>query len=490
MRYQTWSLRGHFLASDSDFPIMLYGQAQGLGGLLGTWVWGDWRDAGIGQVIAAGEVGDVDPVAAVFGVLTLAVGVWAGWLSARALRLHRTQVATAVGLLAEAVLVTERDARSKILGAHDKTIDVEFDFRPVTMHDAAGAASVGHLAEVVAYYGQLRPRRMVITGAPGAGKTALAVELLLGLLEERAPEDPVPVRLSAAAWNTDQPLDVWLSAYLAEVYRVPHPTARALVAARRVLPVVDGLDEMDDDPALTFASRAAQAVRALNAYQHGRGKGELVLTCRSDQYEALKAVGAGVEDAARVEIRPVSAVKTRRFLEDRVSDVARWQRVQQTIDHSPSGPLAQGMSTPWRLTLAVIIYEQRDARSGAYLYDPDELIAPGLNTAEAVRDHLLSLFIPAATAVHPCPNGVSYTPERVHTWLAALATYLSQNAITGRSLVGRSLSGTDIVLHELWPLAGARPPRIVHAVLIIGVWSMSAAAVVAQAPISSTPYFG
>ncbi|MFE6407884.1 NACHT domain-containing protein [Streptomyces sp. NPDC057837] len=432
-------------------------------------------------------MGDVDPVAALFGLLTLAIGVWAGWLSARALRLQRSQVNPALGLLADAVLAAERDARSKLLGTHDKTINVEFDLRPAGSQDAMGAASVGDLAEVAAYFRQLRPGRMVITGAPGAGKTALAVELLLGLLEERAPDSPVPVRLSAAAWNTDQPLDVWLTAYLTQVYRVPQPTARALVAARRVLPVVDGLDEMDEDPALTFDSRAAQAVRALNAYQHGRGKGELVLTCRNDQYEALHSMDVGVQDAAWVKIRPVSAVKARVFLDQRVSDPTRWQRVQQAVERDPSGPLAQGLSTPWRLTLAVIIYEQRDPRSGDYVYNPDVLLAQRLNTVEAVREHLLSLFIPAATAVHSSRGGVCYPPERVHRWLAVLAAYLNRNGATGWRILGRSLSGTDIVLHELWPLAGARAPRVVHAALIVGAWTTSAAAVVFQAPVFATP---
>jgi hypothetical protein len=461
---------------------------------VGTWVWVDWHadpccGSGVGRVVAAGWVGDVDPFAAVLGLLALTVGVWGAWLSARALRLQDTHLTNAAGLLAEAVLAVERDARSRLLGVHDKTIDVEFDFLPAEAHNAAGAGPVGHLSEVVAYYGQLRPRRMVITGVPGAGKTVLAVELMLGLLENRAPEDPVPVRLSAAAWNTARPVEVWLSAHLAEVYRVPDTAARALVAARRVLPVVDGLDEMDNDPSLPFASRAAQAVRALNAYQRGRGKAELVLTCRSSHYAALEAMGVWAQDAAHVEIRPVSTVKARAFLGDRVGNLARWQYVLQTIDHSPSGPLSQAMSTPWRLTLAVTIYEQRDPSSGAYLYDPDALLASGLDTTDAIRDQLLSQFIPAATAIHSPSKGPSYTPEQVHTWLAVLASYLNQNAITGQSVAGRSLSSIDVVLHELWPLAGARLPRVVHAALIAGAWSVSAAAVLVQVPISSNPLF-
>ncbi|RCG32674.1 DUF2075 domain-containing protein [Sphaerisporangium album] len=67
----------------------------------------------------------------------------------------------------------------------------------------------------------MSPRRLVITGAPGAGKTVLAVELILGLLEDRARDtiqdgarrrahdhaevQTVPVRISAATLDTELP---------------------------------------------------------------------------------------------------------------------------------------------------------------------------------------------------------------------------------------------------------------------------------------------
>jgi hypothetical protein len=439
------------------------------------------------RALPGARVGDIDPLGAVFGLLALTVSAWAGRLSVRALRWQEIDVATAAGRLAEAVLAAEQDARCQLLGDHDKTVDVEFDFRPAPAHDAAGAAPVGHLEEVVAYYRELRPGRMVITGAPGAGKTVLAVELMLGLLEDRTPWDPVPVRLSVAAWDTDQPVEAWLAEHLAGVYRMPPATARALVAARRVLPVLDGLDEMDSDPAPGYASRAGQALRTLNAYQYGRGKAEMVLTCRSGQYQALEAMRVWAQDATHVEIRPVGAGKAREFLTRRISDLDRWQEVLQAFDGDPSGPLAQGLSTPWRLTLAVTIYEQRDPRTGVYLHDPQTLLAPDLDTPTAVGDHLLGLFIPSATALHPHPKGDSYAPERVHAWLAVLATYLHHNAVTERSVKGRPLSGTDVVLHELWPLAGPRRPRAVHAAMIAGMWVVSAVAMLMQVPISLSP---
>ena len=54
---------------------------------------------------------------------------------------------------------------------------MQFAFRPATAHNVAGAYNKGTLKEAVTYYRRLQPRRMVITGAAGSGKTVLAVEL-------------------------------------------------------------------------------------------------------------------------------------------------------------------------------------------------------------------------------------------------------------------------------------------------------------------------
>ena len=55
-----------------------------------------------------------------------------------------------------------------------------------------------------------------------------------------------------------------------------------------VVPVLDGLDEMDADAAPGFSSRAGKAIRACNAFLDGDRKAALVLTCRTAQYEALE----------------------------------------------------------------------------------------------------------------------------------------------------------------------------------------------------------
>ncbi|MEU4689468.1 NACHT domain-containing protein [Actinoplanes sp. NPDC023714] len=416
------------------------------------------------------DVGDVDPLSAAIGFASFVAGATALLIAVRGDRAQQTDTTRLAARLAAAVRDREQTARRQLLGETGRAIDVQFDFRPAPGHDAAQANRQGRLGDVATYYRKLRPSRMVITGAAGAGKTVLAVELMMMLLQDRAPGDPVPVRLSAASWDAgDEPEGLirrWLVAHLVEVYRLAPRSARALVTEGWILPVVDGLDELDATDEPGFASRAGQALRVLNAYQHFRERAAVIVTCRSGHYEALVAENSRLEDSARVEIRSVSAAKARDFITSRVVDPRRWRTVLDEIERSRRGPLAAGLSTPWRLTLATVVYEQRQP-TGEFVSDPHELTSPSLDTADAVGRRLVNLFIPAALGSTP---ERPYDPAHARDWLSVLARYLHGNTEEGRSLGGRALSGTDLVLHELWPLAGDRTARLATLPLLIPLW--------------------
>jgi hypothetical protein len=471
------------------------------------------------RVMPDAAVGDIDPFSAVVGVAGLVVGVGSSYLAIRAQRWQETNVAELTVRLADAVRQAEQEQRSRLLGEHDRTIDVVFDVRPSPAHGEPPPRTTGTLSDVVAFYTELRSRRLVVTGAPGAGKTVLAVDLVLGLLEERAPDDPVPMRIPAASWDTTRPVQEWLARHLVDTYRQTPAAAAAVVRAHKVLPVIDGLDELDSDAEPGYGSPTARAVTALNGYLHGRRKAAVVLTCRNGQYEALEGVQVWLQDAVQVQIRPVDAAEARRFVLDRAIDPQRWQPVLDAIDSDPDGPLALGLSTPWRLTLAAIIYEQRDPGTGAFRRQPAELIEADLDTANAVRDHLLGLFIPTVTQLH----GGRYRADRVERWLTVLARYLERNTAAASMIVryldtepdrgaalpalprlvagaaswpadagdpgvallnefpdersarrwladylgaasarnGPAVPGLNLVLHQLWPIAGFRRPRTV-----------------------------
>ncbi|RLK54415.1 NACHT domain-containing protein [Actinokineospora cianjurensis] len=435
------------------------------------------------------QVGDVDPFSAVVALAALAAALWSGRQSVRAAQSTPVAVVEVAARLADEVRHREGRTRTQLLGGGRRTINVDFDFRSVPAHGADDAATAGRLAEVVDYYQALRPQRLVITGAAGAGKTVLALELLLGLLEVRSAEDPVPVRIPATAWDIERPLRDWLIQHLIDAYGQTSRTARALVDAGRILPVIDGLDELDAEPTPAYTSNAARAIEALNAYQHGRQAAPLVLTCRTLHYQALTDVDVWTHEAALVTIRAVDSDKARAFILSRVDTPGRWKAVLSTLQHHPDGPLAEGLSTPWRLSLATVVYEQRD-RTGAHIRDPDDLIAVAVTgDPTAVRDHLLAHFIPAATAVYTTASNTEppYTAEQIHQWLAVLAGYLHHNATTGRAVGDVPLSGTDLVLHQLWPLGGINRVRGTVIAMTALLWLIATAILLTRNGIGFSP---
>ncbi|WP_237519902.1 hypothetical protein [Streptomyces sp. HUCO-GS316] len=324
------------------------------------------------------------------------------------------------------------------------------------------------LPDIAAFYRATTPARLVITGAPGAGKTVLALELLLALIEQRGETDPVPVRVSLSGWSTDIPLTKYLTDHLVQAYDLPRSRAAQLVDHDLVLPVLDGLDEMDSgltdadgepildpdgrplpDPA---APRAHAALDALNIYSRGRVAGPVVLTCRTSHYVVL-ADDDQLADAAQVLVEPVRADAAVAYLAQRSGHATRWQPLLDHLRAEPSGVLAQSLSTPWRLSLAATVYHR--------VGDPTSLA--GLPTTVALDHHLLAGLIPAAVALHPPKYG--YNPTSVHTWLARIARHLHQATPAPVSSGGGAL--TEIHLHQLWPLAGGLLVRIVDAVLAI-----------------------
>ncbi|MFF8838406.1 NACHT domain-containing protein [Streptomyces sp. NPDC015130] len=342
--------------------------------------------------------------------------------------------AAAVARLARAVKSIGEPQWISSLGGDLKAIDVTFAFRPSAGARAAAlpASPAGRLEQVVEDYRELRPRRMVITGEPGAGKTVLARKFVMKLIELRGADEPVPVLVAMADWDAGETFQDWLVRHLQHDYGLPPASARRVVAARMVLPVLDGLDEMDATGVVGGApgdSRAARALDALARHQDGTDPAPLVLTCRSAEYDALETAGSHILDAARLEIAPVTPAQAREFLALRGARRPQlWQPLLDDLRDRPSGVLAGALATPWRLTLAAVAFD----RDG----DPGELLTAA--TEAEVADRLLARFIGASTANTSVGSG-RYEPERIHRRLAALARAMSTS----------HGADTDLVLEHL-----------------------------------------
>ncbi|WP_200308422.1 NACHT domain-containing protein [Streptomyces adelaidensis] len=428
------------------------------------------------------------PAATAVALLPALPGAFLAWIAYRDDRAEAAADTDAkAGTLAAAVTAAETRQRAQLIGPGAHRIDLVFRHRPEPANEAVGAAEEGRLTDVVAYYRRLRPARLVITGEPGSGKTLLALDLLLGLLThpERTEADPVPVRLSLAGWNTDRPLRDWLAEQVHEQFRdrgVTAADAWLLVDRHRVLPVLDGLDEMDTATTPVGRRRAPSALEQLNAYQDPTGNAPVILTCRTAQYAELARLDVRMREAARVEITPVTPAQATAYLAARSTGPARWTTVFDTLAAEPGGTLAQTLSTPWRLNLAATAYEERRPDTLGYRRAPGDLL--GFASPGGVRDHLLGAYLPAAISQHPTRPG-RYRPDQTHRWLAALAAHLATAAPASSSAAAGA--DTDLVLHQLWHMAGRRRVRTADALLAALLFLALDALLLAQVPSGLSP---
>ena len=359
--------------------------------------------------------------------------------------------------LAAIVLAQAQVARSRLIGA-DEASDLSANVRFVRVSGpfrAVGGPSEGDLDSVLTYYQSLSPGRLVVLGDPGAGKTVLALELLIRLLEvhQQHRNRPVPVLVSAAAYDTGLAWEDWLAGHLALRFSIDAGVAARLVRDGRILPIVDGLDEMDlaGDP-----QRAHVLVTALNAWMRGRERAPVVVTCRRADYQALRRE---IDRATHVEMIPLTGNEAADYLQDQflnTDERQRWQRVLANLHAHPAGLLASQLATPWRLTLALAAF-----RSDG---DPAGLIPETSTVANPVPDNysqridslLLSRYISSAIRLHD-PAG-RYDPQQVQRWLTALADGLAWQARHNKS-------ATDIRLDQWWQPVGRWATRLTHTAL-------------------------
>ncbi|MFD0167938.1 hypothetical protein ACFVJH_27925 [Streptomyces decoyicus] len=431
------------------------------------------------------------------GLFGTAAGIVSTMLTVRGLRAQRTvEVITAE--LARAVLRSEGAQYRQLLGSGRKAPDGRIDLPFVTTASGvSGARPDGTLENITVYYRSLRPGRLVITGTPttgtrgtagagdaGAGKTVLALALLLGLAKERGPGEPVPVRLTAASWP-GAGIRPWLSAHLADVFGLSRRDADQVVDADLVLPVIDGLDEMDSGATPGYTSHAARLLRAIEEFESGGEPRPVVVTCRHAHYQALVEADAQPKAMARIALARIDAARARTYLIQRVAGTevgrARWRPVLDALEEATtaeaaadsSQALARALDTPWRLTLAATVFQERTP-SGAYLRDPADLLT--FAAGGRLYGYLMDRYIGAAVSAphHAADNTRPGAPVEARrlpkldadtTWrrLAVLARYLHTNSGTAseppRIVAGRALSSTDLALHELWPIAGHRRVR-------------------------------
>jgi serine/threonine protein kinase/DNA polymerase III delta prime subunit len=124
---------------------------------------------------------------------------------------------------------------------------------------------------------------LLILGEPGSGKTTLLLSLARTLLEHAEHEQthPIPVIFNLSSWMQKRaPLSTWLIEELETKYKVSRKIGTEWIDTNQILPLLDGLDEVD-------APYRVACIQQINEYHQAHSLVPLVVCCRTTDYLSL-----------------------------------------------------------------------------------------------------------------------------------------------------------------------------------------------------------
>lgn len=322
---------------------------------------------------------------------------------------------------------------------------------PVGMEPAVLQVA-GRIEQIAAVYGRIPSGRLVVLGEVGSGKTVLATRLARDLLAQRQPGQPVPVVVNIASWNPAVPLRRWLAQQIsrdfprtAVSYSVQQNLADALAESDRLLPILDGLDEIG--PGLQ-----PEALRQLS----GASDSPLVVTCRPTEYTQAMRDSMILSSAAVVELEALSFSDVLDYLtrttRRRSNDGGVWEPVKADVSEPGSASadvLREALRSPLMVFLARSIYSDGGEADAAQLL--------GFTTARDVQRHLVAGYVPARFRQGQARR--AWRPQQVQQWLGYMALDLERRG-------GREVAW--------WQIADSIPPfaRVLIACIPMAVASL------------------
>ena len=242
-------------------------------------------------------------------------------------------------------------------------------------------------------------RALLILGLPGSGKTITLLQLARDLIAQAEQDEsfaqPVPVVFNLSTWRKGQPLIEWLVAELSAKYQIPKRIGRPWLENNRLLPLLDGLDEVREE------ERVA-CVEAINRFETDYGLSGLAVCSRVDEYTSLP-VRLTLNGAIR--LQPLTLEQVYDYL-DAAGSRLEALRVALEADDSLQ-TLAQ---TPLTLGIMILAYQNIPL---------DDLTGQVNKRLEIRRRHLLDTYI--ERMFRRKGQSRPYPDDRTKAWLLWLA---------------------------------------------------------------------
>jgi hypothetical protein len=287
----------------------------------------------------------------------------------------------------------------------------------------------GSTRDLFKIYGGLDSGRLILAGAPGAGKSGAMIRLLLAAVKHRKgigdPAEqakvPVPVLLTAYDWLPESELlDDWLTRRLEDEHPFlkakakdrPEPSAaRALVNDHLISILLDGVDEMQEGARIAV-------LREIDLHASCR----VVVSCRTSELELAVRDGWHLTGAAALELAPITSQEAADYLKDRTvaSTPGPWGELIQYLRENQASQVAQALNSPLMLSLLLDTYQNRDP--------VNELIEGEKRVTDhkQLEEHLLGRALDAAYAPRSGGQEPSWPLPQARRRLGYLAAQMEQ----------------------------------------------------------------
>lgn len=318
-------------------------------------------------------------------------------------------------------------------------------------------SGTGQISELHALYGGLGSGRLVIAGAPGAGKTGAAVLLVLAALrcrEQAASEAdrqkiPVPVLLTARDWH--EPAGDWLAGQMRQAYPLfagaaGAADAAALVATGKVSLVLDGLDEI------------AGELRPAVLQALGQAPFRVVVLSRTAEMASAASRHGILDGAAAIELCPVDPGTAADYLARAQLDPPppAWRDLLDRV-RSPDSALALALDNPLAITLVRDTYRAgEDVGELLEFCDAAERAGHGSRPAPDITGYLLDQVIRVAYTPRPGRKPPAYDLLTAHNALTRIAMAMNRD-------------GTRDLQWWRIPAWAPRTPRRIVSALVFGL---------------------
>lgn len=162
--------------------------------------------------------------------------------------------------------------------------------------------------------------RLLILGAPGSGKTTTLLKLADALLERAKGTEQIPYIFELSAWREDQQsIADWLMAQLKFDYSIAPAVSKQWLTNGQLLPLLDGLDELEPKRQKLCVDRINEFVREMSGVP-------VVVCCREKEYEKVAVTLSALNGALC--LQPLDDGQIQTYFED-MERPDIWDAIQQ-----------------------------------------------------------------------------------------------------------------------------------------------------------------